>query len=227
MFIVALALFAALAWAPPPKSTNPDPYEPDRKQVALDDDKARRFMDDFARCIADRRARNAAAILSLQYGSKQQSDAASALASNQADCLGPYSGDLELSFNAPSLAGGMAEYFILHPGKIADLRRRDPQSFAYVEPAGIEDFGACVVEEDSAGVETLIKSEVGSGAESAAGDALGPALGQCISEGQTLSLDRGALRQLLAVALYKHIAIPPPVAAPASAPAAAPAKPSN
>jgi hypothetical protein len=221
MFIIALALLASSPWATPPaKTTNPDPYSPDRKEVSMDDDKARRFMDDFARCVASRQSRKAAAILAMQYGSKEQSDAARDIATSEGDCLGHFSGDLQLGLNAPSLAGGMAEYFIAHPGKIDDVRRRDPQSFVYVEPAGLEGFGECVVAQNPAAVESLVKSEVGSDAEIAAGDALGPELGQCVSEGQTISVDRGTLRQLLAVALYKHVAIPRP-APPAAEPAAA------
>jgi hypothetical protein len=193
-----------------PKSANPDPYSPDRAKVAFDDHRARQFMDDFARCIASRQPRKAAAVLALPYGSAEQQQAARTLATAEYECLGPYTGSLELGFNAPSLASGMAEFFLTHPGKIADTRSRAPNAFVYVEPAGIEEFGECVVGQNPAAVEALAKSPVASDAESSAADALTPELQQCVSEGQTLALDRTALRQLLAVSLYKHIAMPPP-----------------
>ncbi|WP_155265416.1 hypothetical protein [Sphingomonas segetis] len=203
--VAALPFGAATAQ---PKFDHPASHEPDRVKVTLSDDQARRFMDDFARCIASRQSVRAAAALALPYGSPQQQKAASALAGRHSDCIGPYSGTLQLSFDAPSLAAGMAEYFLANPGEIAEQRRRDPRSFTRVQPTALETFGECVVAQNPAAVEALVKSDVASDAETAAGDALAHQLAQCISEGQTLALDRGALRQLLAVSLYKHVAMP-------------------
>lgn len=219
--VLALSLFVApaAAAAAEPQSTNPDPYSPDRAQVALDEGRALRFMDDFARCIASRQPRKAAAVLALPYGSAEQQNAAGELARSQYECLGPYSGTLEMRFNGTSLASGMAEYFLTHTGKLAEIRSREPNAFVYAAPAGIELFGECVVAQNPAAVEVLAKSPVASGAESSATDVLTPQLAACVSEGQTLALDRTSLRQLLAVSLYKHIAMPPPAAVqPAAAP---------
>jgi hypothetical protein len=211
VFAFALFVVPIAAASAEPHSANSDPYSPDRAQVSLEEGKARRFMDDFARCIASRQPKEAAALLALPYGSVKQHNAAVALASTKHDCLGPFSGALEFTFSGSSLASGMAEYFLTHPGKIADLRSRQPGSFVYAEPVGVEAFGECVVAQNVAAVETLAKSRVGSAAESSATDALTPQLAGCVSEGQSLELDRGSLRELLAVSLYKHIAMPPPV----------------
>lgn len=223
---LAFALFAApfTAAAAEPTSTNPDPYSPDRKQVALDDDQARKFMDDFARCIARMQPRKAAAVLAMPYGSAQQRTAAWQLETTETDCLGPYSGSIELRADARPLVGGMAEYFLSNPGKLADTRRRDPQSFVYAEPVGVENFGDCVVALNPAAVEALAKSKVTTVAESVAADALVPELQQCVSSGRTLAFNRTELRHLLSVSLYKHLAMPAPApAATAQAPANQPA----
>lgn len=219
--VAAFLLFASLSPAaaePGPKTTtNPDPYGPDRAKVAFDEDRARRFVNDFARCAADFQPRKAAAALAMRYNSKEQANAFNAIGSAEESCWGAFTGTVSIRWSSASMAGGMAEYFILHPAKIADLRKRDPQSFVYVEPDGAEVFGDCVVGGNAAGVEALIKSDIGSKAESAADEALGTAFGSCVTAGQTISVDAGALRDLLAVALYKHIAMPPP-AEPAAAP---------
>lgn len=206
----AVAAFPCGAASAQPKFDHPASHEPDRVKVTLSDDQARRFMDDFARCVASRQSARAAAALALPYGSSQQQKAASALAGRHSDCIGPYSGTLQLSFDAPSLAAGMAEYFLANRGEIAEQRRRDPRSFTRMQPTALESFGECVVAQNPAAVEALVKSDVASSAEGAAGDALAYQLAQCISEGQTLALDRAALRQLLAVTLYKHVAMPAP-----------------
>jgi hypothetical protein len=215
-FVLLAIVSAPLAAAePPPEFDRPDAHEPDRAQVALDEGQARRFMDDFARCIAGRQPRRAAAVLALPYASEEAGTAANALAESQMDCLGPFAGNLSVSLGSASLEAGMAEYFLANPGKIEDLRRREPQSFVHVEPAGLEAFGECVVAQSPAAVGALVRTTVASDAETAATDALAPHLAACISEGRTLALDRTAVRQLLAVSLYKHLAMPPPPPAPA------------
>jgi len=204
---VALACLPLEAVPAQPTFDHPDTHQPDRKQLTMDQDQAVRFMDDFARCVARHQSRRAAAVLALPYGSDQQRAAAADLAEGEDHCLGPFSGTLQLTFNAPSLAAGMAEYFVLNPDKLADERRRHPGSFVYAPPEGVEGFCDCVVQQSSAGVEALVRTEIASGAERAATNALAPELARCVLEGQTLSLDRTALRQLLAFSLYRRVAM--------------------
>jgi hypothetical protein len=219
--LIALALVGAPAGAaePPPTFDHPDSHQADRAQVTLDEDNARRFLDDFARCVAGRQPRKAAAVLALPYASEEAGTAANRLAQSEMDCLGPFSGSLSFSLNASSLEAGMAEYFLANPERIADVRRRDPKAFAYAEPTALESFGECVVAQNSAAVNALVKTPVASDQETAGVNALATELAGCIPEGETLELDRTALRQLLAVSIYKHFAMPPaPVPAPATAP---------
>lgn len=209
--VLAFALLSAsLPAASDPKSANPDPYSPDRKKVALSEDEARKYMDDFARCIASRQPKKAVAVLAMPYGSVDQQKSVRDLAIAEVDCLGPMTGSMEFATVAQPITAGMAEYFVGSEGRIADLRQRYPGSFVYAQPVGIEIFGECVVAQNPGAVQTLAKSAVASDAETAATDALTPELQQCVSEGQTLELDRTALRELLTVSLYKHMAMPPP-----------------
>jgi hypothetical protein len=221
MFKRVVFAFASFALSVPAAAGQPQPidtpqnHQPDRAQVTLDQARARRFMNDFAHCIASRQPRKAAAVLSFAYGSRGEQEAAYDIGKKEYECLGPFSGNLQMSLDGPSLAAGMAEFFIAHPGKIEDVRRRDPQSFVRPDPLSwADDIGECAVAQNPAAVEALIKSEVASKAEDAAMDALAPQVGACVAEGQKLELDRAGLRQLLAVSLYRHIAMPAPAAAP-------------
>ena len=210
--MLSLSVLMSTAAAAEPGSTDPDPHSPDRARVVFSDDASRKFVDGFARCVASRQPRRAAAILGLPYGSEQQEKAVGDLAAKEYDCLGPFSGSLEIGFDAESIASGMAEYFLGNMGRIAESRRRDPGSFVYREPVGIEAFGECVVTQNPDAVEALANSEIASLAENAATDALRPELAQCVSAGETVALDRGSLRQVLTIGLYRHVAMASPSA---------------
>lgn len=206
--VLSLLVLLSIKAPAQPRFTDPDSHSPDRAQVAFSKDAARKFVDDFARCVASRQPGRAAAVLNLPYGSEQQAKAVGDLAAREYDCLGPFSGNLEIGFGAEPIASGMAEYFLGNLGKIAELRRRDPRSFAYREPIGIEAFGECVVAQKPDAVEALANSKIASPAESVATDALAPELQQCVWAGQTVALDRTSLRQVLTVSLYRHVAMP-------------------
>ena len=214
--VLSLSVLMATAAAAEPRSADPDQHSPDRARVAFSEDASRKFVDGFARCVASRQPKRATAVLSMPYGSEQQEKAVSDLAAREYDCLGPFSGNLEIGFDAESIASGMAEYFLGNMGRIADSRRRDPGSFVYREPVGIEVFGECVVAQNPAAVEALANSEIASLAESSATDALRPELERCVLAGQKLALNRASLRQVLTVGLYRRVAMPTPTSATAS-----------
>lgn len=206
----SLPIVAAAA-QPPPRPANPDPHSHDWTEVTIDEAKARALANDFARCAASRRPRQAATALALPYGSEEQAKLIDSLAAAVGDCWGAFAGTGIFSSDSSLMAAGMAEYFLASPGRIEDARRRTPQAFASREAVGVETFGDCVVQQNPAGVDTLVKTELASGSEKAAEDALAPQLAACIAEGHTLALNRTALRQVLTVSLYRHVAIPPPV----------------
>jgi hypothetical protein len=205
---VSLPLSAARS-EPPPASANPDPNSHDWTQITLNESRARKLASDFAHCAASRRPRQAAAALALPYGSEEQAKLIDGLASAEGDCWGSFAGSGLYTSDSSLLAAAMAEYFITNRGRIEDARRRAPQAFAAREAVGVETFGDCVVAQNPTGVEALVRTELESPAETAAENTLAPQLAACIAEGHSLTLDRSALRQVLAVSLYRHVAVPP------------------
>lgn len=230
--LLALAMALGTAAQTPPQQTPPefDRGAPDSLKVhetQAKQDEARRYFADFSRCIAGNSKRQAAALLAMTYGSAEQSKGSSKIVGPNDSCWGPMISSMSVGYSGSALVGGMAEYFILHPKEIDALRGRYPASFVWPGPNAMEAFGSCVVDQGEAPVRALISTRVTSDAEAAAMEALGNQLGQCVSEGQTMDVSIGSLRQLLAVALYRRMATPTtvPPAAPAATPAAAPAKP--
>jgi hypothetical protein len=235
--LIAGLLYLALASTGPVHEIPTDPKargtEPVFERGAPDDtrfhlsqeqeDEARRVFNDYARCMAANHERQAAAVLNLNYGSPLLGKATQAIVDLESDCFGPVSGTVTVQFDPNALIGGMSEYFILHPKEIEPLREKYPASFVWPAPTAMENFGYCVVDQGEASVATLIRTRVTTDQEAAAMQALAPALGQCVTEGQSLEVNVGALRQLLAVALYRRMAVPLPVLAPAASTAAVPA----
>jgi hypothetical protein len=221
----SIFLYLALASASPPeKKSPPDPKfdrgGPDSLMIhksTMSDDDARRYVHDFAQCVASHDRKRAAAALVFPYGSEEQSKAMSNLLDPESICFGPMITELSLRTEAIALAGGMAEYFILNSKVVDELRRREPQSFVWPAENALEAFGSCVVSQDDAATKAFLLTRVGSDEEREAANALGPALGQCIAEGQTLALNVPSLRQLLAVSFYRRVAAPPPATTAASA----------
>lgn len=188
-------------------------------QTQDEQDKARRFADDFARCVASRHRKEAAAALALTYGSSTQSQAIHRMTSIADSCWGPMISGMSMRLSDDVIAGGMAEFFVTHPQVIDEFRKREPASFSWpATQTAMESFGDCVIEQGDGAVRALVTTAVGSDAESTAAQALGPAFGQCVNEGQTVALDVGTVRDLLAFSLYRHMASPP-AAAPAVIPA--------
>jgi len=74
-------------------------------------------------------------------------------------------------------------------------------------------FGDCVARKAPQDVHALLMAEPYSGAETAAVEKLKPALGYCLSNGQTVKLSRGALRGFTGEAMYKLAVAAQPVAA--------------
>ena len=226
--LLYLALFASAApqtTAKPPTPPKPELQRggPDSLMIhgsAANVDEARRYADDFARCTASHNRKQAAAVLALSYGSAAQATAAGQVLKPDESCFGPMISSMQVGFDAPSLVGGMAEFFVLHPQAIEEQRRRTPGSFTWPAQNAIEAFGDCVVAQGDGQVRAFVASRVASDEETAAAQALAPALGQCVTEGQTIALNVGSIRELLAFSLYRHMAAPPAppaVVAPATA----------
>lgn len=227
-----LGLMLLLTAAAQPKPEQPKPELrfnefPEARVVhksTMDADKARRYFHDFARCIAKGDRLKAAAALVLPYGSEEQGKRLGKLVHGQDGCFGPISGELHIKFDPPAMAAGIAEYFILEPDGIDQIRQRNAKLFVWGEPTPLEAFGTCVVSQDIEKAKMLIRAPVASEQERSAVAALAPSLGQCIAEGQTLKLNIASVRSLLAVSLYRQVAAPRQPNAAANAQPAAPPK---
>lgn len=225
MFATGLLYVAlAAASAAPQTPSKPDPTfdrgGPDSLMIhdsQAQQDEARRYVDEFARCIASHNRKQAAAVLALNYGSAEQGAAANRIVSPDESCFGPMISSIRVGMDSDALVGGMAEFFVLHPQAIEEQRKRTPKTFTWPAQNKLEAFGDCVVGQGDVPVRAFIASRAGSDDENAAVQALTPALGQCVSEGQTIALNVASVRELLAFSLYRRIASPPVVASSAAA----------
>ncbi|MGZ2412086.1 hypothetical protein ACUXST_001507 [Sphingomonas sp. F9_3S_D5_B_2] len=215
MIAVGLLYLALISGQATPKDyphQTPNLGGPDTLMVHQTQDKeddARRFVDEFARCAASLRRKDAVAALALNYDSQAQSQAVHSLLSLAQTCWGPMISAASMQLSAGVVAGGMSEYFVLHPKVIEQLRQRSPASFVWPARNAMESFGDCVVAQGDGAVLALVRSRVASADEATAVQALTPALGQCVAEGDTVELDVGTIRQVLAFGLYRHMAVPP------------------
>lgn len=207
----AAGMLASAAWAEPPPGSRIDsaPGSVEREDVHQQG-AALRVMRRYATCLARSRPRWAEAMIALPFMSEDQAAAVQRDQGGEEDCMG-YSG-LELSFRAPVLIGGMAEYLIesryraapLEP--VSHLGDADVEARALTPRNGYEDLALCVVRRNPAAVRALLRTPPASAAERAGARDLAPDLGPCVPQGQTIAFDAGALRGLLAVSLYRALA---------------------
>ena len=220
-------LLALASLAPPQQSTGPE-FErgaPDKLLIHESTDeagKARKYLDGVARCLASNHRKQSAAGLAMPYGSAEQGAAFNRLIQVEDTCFGPIYSSMSIGFDSQALAAGAAEFFLANPKALEEARRRDPKSFVWPPMNAMDEFGDCVVSQGEAQVRAFIDTPVASAAEQSAAQALAPALGQCVSEGQTIAVEPAAIRQILAVALYRRVAAPPPAVPAAAARSATP-----
>ncbi|HMG47385.1 MAG TPA: hypothetical protein VK614_08000 [Allosphingosinicella sp.] len=207
----AAAMLASAAPAEPPPGSriDPAPGSVPRQDVGAQG-AALRIMHRYSACVARSHQRWAEAMIALPFMSEEQANAVRRQQGGEEDCMG-YSG-LELSFRAPLLVGGMAEYLIesryraapLAP--VSQLADSDVEAGALAPRNGYEDLALCVVRRNPTAVRTLLRTPPASAAEQAAARGLAPDLGPCVPQGQTIAFGPPTLRGLLAVSFYKTLA---------------------
>lgn len=218
--IAAAALLAASA----PAAAQPSFHEPPDShmvsKIELGADRTRRLMNVFARCVAKKRRAHSEALLALPYGSPEQGEAAKKIVEGQEGCVPVTSpGQLQMSFQADTLIGGIAEELArarYRKGKDSRPPGITPEqavAAGLTARNGAEAFGQCVVLEDITASYAFVASKIAAPEEHAAALALRPHLENCVMEGQTLALNKAALRILLSVSLHQVLSLPP-VAAP-------------
>lgn len=207
-----LTVLAGCAAAAAGAQTNEDvnqPVKPDTVKTELQQPQARRYMNDFARCLAKGDKRRAKAALLLPYMSEEQSTAANKILPTGGDgyCFGRMlPGRIELGFQVDSLVAGMAEYFVVKqfdPALFSSLTKEQLAAPDRAPRNPLEEFAQCVVAQEPAASFAVVKTDPTTSAERQAFNAVAPALSNCIIEGKTVALDTAAVRRLLAIGLYR------------------------
>jgi hypothetical protein len=159
-------------------------------------------MHNFATCVADRGPKEAAAVLAIDYRSREYDQKLNRLARDRNRCL--FAG--RLKFNGILFAGGLAERLAEKgraPAEIARLLRYDPALPAVQARDETETMALCTVHKAPEQVADLLATEPASDAEEAAMREIAPTVGSCLAAGQKMRLNRPGLRSLLALAAYR------------------------
>jgi hypothetical protein len=211
-FLAGICLVAGLASAGPRTGSRIDSAPGSVESVESEDsDTALRVTNTFARCVARQHGRAAEAVVAMSYLSPDQSRAASRLVGGQEDCMG--SSGASLSLKPPLLVGGMAEQFVLQRYRNADLAPLTGMTDEAQAAAGLvarnnaEDLSLCVIRRDPAAARALIETVPASKEEAAQIQRLLPHLGPCVPAGQSLTLNKPALRALFATGLYRALSL--------------------
>jgi hypothetical protein len=113
-----------------------------------------------------------------------------------------------------TLRGNLAEQLLLtQSAAVAALKPLPLQQKRYIRPwfaatgrhPAVDEMAACMADTDPAGIVALIRTEPGSGEETAAFGEMSPALTKCLSAGTQLDVNRAAIRGALADALYQRL----------------------
>jgi hypothetical protein len=208
--VAVVACSTALPAATPTGTGSSRPSDTGSAEVVREAE-ASRAMDQFARCLARQNRWRAEAALALPYLSKEQSLAAANLVKGSGACLGR--GAVAFSFTPRALMGGLAERFILDRFKQSDLERVARFSETEVAAAGLvprnaaEEFGLCVALRESKNIHALISTPPASDEEGSIIAQITPQLGPCLFEGETVSINREAVRSILSVGLYRALSV--------------------
>lgn len=174
-----------------------------------------RILSRFSRCVAGRQEAAATALLAADPEASDYRSSMRRLAQSNWGCLG----EGALKFHEALFAGGLAEALLRRQHASTNLAARtahDPSRGALQARNEAELMSICTVRAAPAQVEALLASEVASPEEAAAVRALMPQIGQCLSAGVNMRLNRPALRAALALAthrLVRHNATVQPAAA--------------
>ncbi|PEQ13382.1 hypothetical protein B2G71_08110 [Novosphingobium sp. PC22D] len=157
----------------------------------------------FASCAVQRTPEGAEKLLTLDPNGKAYGKAANAYARGHAMCL---HGNSKLKFASLPFAGFLAEALIAR-AKVS-VPANSVSVPAISEGPGtlnwIEAVGGCVAKPKPAEVAALFETLPASQGEVNALNPTGEALQACISEGQTLTLNRTAVRAMYALGVYRQ-----------------------
>jgi hypothetical protein len=181
---------------------------------------ARKYLNEFWRCVArfDRAA--AEELLSRPLGSPGQGADAQKLSLQKGMCMTSSLGaSLIYSFHEQTSLGPMAEYLISKRVDVADLAKLTPEILAGQGRAPrnpLEQFAQCAAGQDPLATRAVFDTEIGSKAENEALAKIGALLPACVDEGNKVAVNAGSLRELLAIGLLRLAGPPGPRPRPTS-----------
>ena len=176
----------------------------------LSDQHAAQELGIYADCVARQRVHDARALALAAYGSNEAVQAADRVTRGIDDnCIQSGFDNVRLAVRPDVLAGAVAEALLRKD--YADLPSVVDQAAVDAEAeraraaqlSVAERFGRCIVWNDPAGVQAMLRSPAGSQQERTAMDALKDDMGMCLQEGSTLRLNRPFVRTVAAVAAYR------------------------
>jgi hypothetical protein len=198
------AVFIALLLAVPATAQGPEGY---RK---LSDKDAARELDLYAGCLVSRREKAARAVALAPFASPEQAELEKIVTRRIDDeCLKGGFDDIRMTIRPDILAAAIAKQLLARD--FPDLPSVVDRSTVDVEAERqraaqlnvAERFGRCIVWNDPAGVQALLRADHGSAAERQAIAGLQQDMGMCVAEGNTLRLDRTFVRNIAAVSAYR------------------------
>ena len=187
-------------------ASNANPFTPPPGAFfkPTDRDGAEARMRQFTQCVVRGDPTLGAKLLQSTPNSAEETALYRKVAESRNRCLG--SG--RLTMKNRSMRGALAEQMYLHdyPDPIAEPAK--PAATFVASHDGIQayhSYGNCVVSRDPTAVDAVIRAKPRTAKEKQAYQNAAPALSTCLSgEGQSLRIDRLALRGFLAEALYRY-----------------------
>lgn len=228
--LIAIGLLASVSTVPaqgePKPAPKMDPYVPTgsmlkQKPTQLEGDRLNRYFDDMAKCVVRKAPERADYFMRMSddYGMAEQvSDVVKFLP--LPTCVGEASGENSINsvarFTPTALRNWLSEklYLAAHRSftpfdpAVAVPERVYFSRTATLRAQGLGAFSDCLVQQDAAGADALIRTQRGSAEENAAARALVPAMSQCLTSDQTLSLTQELIRGLAAQGLWQRYQAP-------------------
>ena len=181
----------AFAQAPPGEELPPSPPE------------ARRAVQDFGRCIAERSPGLAAEMLTIDFTTRAYRSRLDRLLRSNETCLRPRG---RMRTSRLLVAGAIAETLIERGGEPVNVRLARAAMRAGTPARSPSDAVAiCTVRSAPDDVGTLFATEVATEAETAAARALEPAVALCSASGPALETSPAGLRAMLATAAFRSL----------------------
>jgi hypothetical protein len=170
-------------------------------------------LQDMGTCIVQEAPRDAREVLAMDFESPSYASRLKVIAAGHPNCLG-----LARRFSSSGIlfAGSLAEA-LLRPyekdGRLSDRIGFDPAREAVTARSGTEAMALCTVLYAPKDTAAVLETKPGTREEIAAMEPLGPVLAKCLKKDMKVTLNKPAIRSMLALAAYRVLTTPKTMAA--------------